>query len=93
MKSQGKDLAVIDGDDFDDIYQSEVNEDFYTKFNEIAGWQSLLLLQFQFQTSVAIISGLYMAYIITLSEATFALGTKLENIPIQIYGTSTSTYR
>lgn len=53
--------------------QDDSEEDYFTKFESYTSWQALLLLQFQFQTTVAIVIGLFATYIVVVTDAMYIL--------------------
>nr|XP_022900850.1 uncharacterized protein LOC111413937 isoform X3 [Onthophagus taurus] len=57
------------------------DEDYYLKFNTIAGWQTLLLLQFQPQMYILILLYLFLWYGMAVFMVAFALGCPIEELP------------
>lgn len=64
-------------------------EDYFIKFNSFTGWQSVLLLQFQSQMTVAIMIGIFVAYTVCIIDAAFVLGAKSEYVQQTTTATST----
>lgn len=73
--------SMITVDTVDDILSPSLGsdtseqetEDYFTKFNALSGWQLFVLVQFQLQTRIFIIIGIYLAYINCVLDAATAL--------------------
>nr|XP_022908671.1 uncharacterized protein LOC111419998 [Onthophagus taurus] len=71
------DSRDIESSDYSVTFETvpEEEEDYFTKFNTLAGWQSILLMQFQIQMKAAILFSIYVTYIYSMVELAYAFGS------------------